>query len=899
MAYTNNRNVIPLGDQNGSKQSIVEIPAQAATDKPGVLSLVAVADNGTRTPYYLWVDSTGQLRIHTSIPTNQDSDGSTVTSGASTTLNNLGTTALNAALIPADGTIDLGTDAKPFRTEHLLTSLILNQTTGNYTLTWDNPGAARAISIPDPGATATIMLDAGAANVIAYTKGTSTIAMAANSDIDMATGVTMNLDTNLTVNTEAVTLNQSLSTTDAVAFATGSTIGNLTLANGSITDSGGAISFGNENLTTTGTINIAADSVKMTWGADGATDAYIQFDGSNLKLYDSSLGAARSLTELYSGTTLNPSVSGDLAVPDGKFTWNNATAEASGVWSFAGTSTTDIAISSSVTSGKVLSITADGTANGTLVYLDADGGVGASGYYIFAGDGGTGEFTVGNGGALIMSSVSDIANKIARNNATGTAPVLEIEETHTTGGTTLLIDSKCTDGNDALQITHAGTGYGLSIIGTATTGKQALFQGPASQTTSSVVVDGTTNSWIGAAGVGMLHLSSDGALANAGSSLLYSTYTGAIGAIVSSGTCAQFVDAGNAAATSAYTVGISSTNNNGLNVVTSATGKTAITASGVQATTVPIVKVDGTTGTGWVGAATTGMVNLETDGTLANATASLLRINHSGTMAAAAKGGSLLVADTSTAVADTYPVWIGSTNNNLLCLEGTAVAKNQLTITGPASQTAAMVKVTSTFIGAADTGALDITGTGNLANAAASQVRITSSGTIQANSEGVCLNIEETGAANATSYAVRIDSTSNEALHVATGKSLFDELATFTVGTMSTPYAITATDTGDTTGTIPAGYNYCTVNCDGDANHIVILPAPVVGQTIKIYVGATGCELRSSDPATVAINGGTGVNAESAIAANTLVTATCTTTTTWVCMSQVADGTVSATQIAA
>ena len=36
--------------------------------------------------------------------------------------------------------------------------------------------------------------------------------------------------------------------------ATGSTIGNLTLANGSITDDSGSISFGNENLTTTGTL---------------------------------------------------------------------------------------------------------------------------------------------------------------------------------------------------------------------------------------------------------------------------------------------------------------------------------------------------------------------------------------------------------------------------------------------------------------------------------------------------------------------------------------------------------------------------------------------------------------------------------------------------------------------
>jgi hypothetical protein len=47
------------------------------------------------------------------------------------------------------------------------------------------------------------------------------------------------------------------------------------------------------------------------------------------------------------------------------------------------------------------------------------------------------------------------------------------------------------------------------------------------------------------------------------------------------------------------------------------------------------------------------------------------------------------------------------------------------------------------------------------------------------------------------------------------------------------------------------------------------------------YVGANGCELRSSAPATVAINGGSEANAESAIAANMLFVAICTSATTW------------------
>ena len=47
----------------------------------------------------------------------------------------------------------------------------------------------------------------------------------------------------------------ALTADDASTLATGSTIGNLTLANGSITDSSGAISFGDENLSTTGTFS--------------------------------------------------------------------------------------------------------------------------------------------------------------------------------------------------------------------------------------------------------------------------------------------------------------------------------------------------------------------------------------------------------------------------------------------------------------------------------------------------------------------------------------------------------------------------------------------------------------------------------------------------------------------
>lgn len=64
--------------------------------------------------------------------------------------------------------------------------------------------------------------------------------------------------------TTSLTTSGTLTVTGTMSAATGSTIGNLTLADGSITDSGGAISFGDENLSTTGTLASGALTVTGT-----------------------------------------------------------------------------------------------------------------------------------------------------------------------------------------------------------------------------------------------------------------------------------------------------------------------------------------------------------------------------------------------------------------------------------------------------------------------------------------------------------------------------------------------------------------------------------------------------------------------------------------------------------
>tara|TARA_R110000803_G_scaffold37103_5_gene79938 strand:+ start:3496 stop:5172 length:1677 start_codon:yes stop_codon:yes gene_type:complete len=80
--------------------------------------------------------------------------------------------------------------------------------------------------------------------------------------------------------------NENLTTTGTLTAGTGSTFGNLTLANGSITDSSGTISFGNENLTTTGTLTAGTGSSlgNLTLANGSITDSSgtISFGNENL-----------------------------------------------------------------------------------------------------------------------------------------------------------------------------------------------------------------------------------------------------------------------------------------------------------------------------------------------------------------------------------------------------------------------------------------------------------------------------------------------------------------------------------------------------------------------------------------------------------------------------------------
>lgn len=85
----------------------------------------------------------------------------------------------------------------------------------------------------------------------------------------------------------------------------------------------------------------------------------------------------------------------------------------------------------------------------------------------------------------------------------------------------------------------------------------------------------------------------------------------------------------------------------------------------------------------------------------------------------------------------------------------------------------------------------------------------------------------------------------------------------------------------------------------GNANNILILPAPIPGRIVIVAGAATGGELRSSNPATIAINGGTGASAESAVAANQMVVAICESETSWKALTIAGNGTLAGLEAAA
>jgi len=124
---------------------------------------------------------------------------------------------------------------------------------------------------------------------------TTTSGLTANGAINIDGTGTSNIDNVIIgANTPVAGTFTTLNANTSATLASGSTAGTLTLANGSITDSSGSISFGDENLTTTGTLTVSGFTFPS---ADGSNGQVLQTDGAgNITFAESSGGGGGNNT---------------------------------------------------------------------------------------------------------------------------------------------------------------------------------------------------------------------------------------------------------------------------------------------------------------------------------------------------------------------------------------------------------------------------------------------------------------------------------------------------------------------------------------------------------------------------------------------------------------------------
>lgn len=244
----------------------------------------------------------------------------------------------------------------------------------------------------------------------------------------------------------------------------------------------------------------------------------------------------------------------------------------------------------------------------------------------------------------------------------------------------------------------------------------------------------------------------------------------------------------------------------------------------------------------------------------------------------------------------------GATDSSLiLSSTGTGADALQITTTAGGIDISATGNAAGEDIDISSAASVNITATEDAANAIYLRANGGTSETIKIHSD------QGTGAGSIelTSDAGSIDINSGDNITVDAADDItvtadnISMVANVTAAKIQSPTtAVTATDAGVA---IPAGTAVALVNADSDANHIIILPAPVVGNIITIIEnGTTGYELRTSTPASIGINGGTGANAESAIAgATTYIRCVCVSSTSWIATQFAADGTESKVEAAA
>ena len=296
---------------------------------------------------------------------------------------------------------------------------------------------------------------------------------------------TININEGLIVD-GSMTVSGSTNFLGAISAGSGSTVGNLTLADGSITDSSGAISFGNENLTTTGTLNAGTGSTfgNLTLANGSITDSSgaISFGNENLSttgtLDVSGLSTLGALT-----------VTGAMTFTSGGVTVDNLSFNDNTISS---SSNADIRLTPGGTGSVIVnSLTIDDNINITDNHIKAT----ASNSDLILSPSGTGQVVIAK--ADINSGAIDGTVIGGTTAAAGTFTTLTVTQALTLGQITIDDNTVKTNSSNAnLELTGNGTG-GVTISG---------FTFP--------TTDGSTNQFLKTDGAGTLSFATAGATLN-------------------------------------------------------------------------------------------------------------------------------------------------------------------------------------------------------------------------------------------------------------------------------------------------------------------------------------------------------------------------------------------------
>lgn len=409
-------------------------------------------------------------------------------------------------------------------------------------------------------------------------------------------------------------------------------------------------------------------------------------------------------------------------------------------------------------------------------------------------------------------------------------------------------------------------------------------------TAPALSIDANTSGWVGAASKGIVNITQSGTLADAAASAVFIDFNGTYAANTVGG-CINVDDDGTAGGTD-YSVSVNSLGVNCMKLETQAATMTALTLEPATNATAAAFVVDGDAN-GFLGAANVGMVHIKNDIALTDVLSSTVLLDVGATKPIdAAEGYVLRIADTSVVATsnNSYAAYLDATANHGMKIETRAVLATNLTLSGVQAQTAPLLIIDAStgtgYDGADDSGALEITSDSILVANGSTLLRVESSAQQKAGSEGYLARFENTGAAQADAVAVEIvakDST-EVALNCGAGQ----------IKSTAHRYIVTdrkATDTGATTGTIAQGTDF--IQCDtttADDADIVLLPTAVAGTVLYILNDDSTQDFELTAAASDKINGGTAAGA-STVGEGVFVRLVAVTDELWIATQFAADGT--------